>query len=170
MDDDDDEHRDFRDFFAPRLPRLLRLAYLLCGDATEAEDLVQITLARAYVAWRRVQSSDHPDAYVRRILVNANRRRFGRRRVPEDLVATVPDVDGRRPGEYRQLGALEDSHDPGLRPRWSAAEGRPVARTGRPVQTDGSGPSVRPSVPGRRRSPRHYGREPRWRWPCSTAL
>ncbi|WP_374628914.1 sigma-70 family RNA polymerase sigma factor [Frankia sp. AgPm24] len=56
------------------------------------------------MAWRRVQSSDHPDAYVRRILVNANRRRFGRRRVPEDLVATVPDVGGHGGG----FTAVED--------------------------------------------------------------
>jgi RNA polymerase sigma-70 factor (sigma-E family) len=88
---DEYRHREFREFFAPRL---LGLAYLLRGDATEAEDLTQIALARAFVAWRRVRDSDHPDAYVRRILVNANRRRFGRRRVTEDLVATVPETAG----------------------------------------------------------------------------
>ncbi|KJE23048.1 RNA polymerase sigma-70 factor, sigma-E family [Frankia torreyi] len=101
---DEDRHREFREFFAPRLPRLLGLAYLLCGDATEAEDLTQIALARAFVAWRRVRDSDHPDAYVRRILVNANRRRFSRRRVAEDLVATVPEAAGHGGG----FTAVED--------------------------------------------------------------
>lgn len=102
--EEDDRHREFREFFAPRLPRLLGVAYLLCGDATEAEDLTQIALARAFVAWRRVRDSDYPDAYVRRILVNANSRRFSRRRVAEDLVAAVPDLTA-SPGEF---AAVED--------------------------------------------------------------
>jgi DNA-directed RNA polymerase specialized sigma24 family protein len=35
------------------------------------------------VAWRRVSRADDPDAYLRRILVNASHRRFRRRRVTE---------------------------------------------------------------------------------------
>ncbi|EIV92425.1 SigE family RNA polymerase sigma factor [Frankia sp. QA3] len=88
-----DEERDaeFRAYFASRLPALLRLAYLLAGDAADAEDLAQTALARAFVAWGRVRTSDTPDAYVRRILVNAHSRRFRRRRVGETLMSEVPD-------------------------------------------------------------------------------
>ncbi|MFW6691353.1 SigE family RNA polymerase sigma factor [Streptomyces sp. MAR4 CNX-425] len=74
---------DFQSFMASRWPRLLRTAYLLTGEQHAAEDLAQIALERAYVAWRRVTQADDPDAYVRRILYNAHARRFRSGRRPE---------------------------------------------------------------------------------------
>ena len=74
---------DFSAFAVSRWPGLVRLAFGLTGDRWAAEDLAQVTLARAYVAWRRVSRADDPDAYLRRILVNASNRRFRRRRVAE---------------------------------------------------------------------------------------
>jgi len=74
---------DFSAFAVSRWPGLVRLAFGLTGDRWAAEDLAQATLARAYVAWRRVSQADDPDAYLRRILVNASNRRFRRRRVTE---------------------------------------------------------------------------------------
>ena len=70
-------------FAVSRWPGLVRLAFGPTGDRWAAEDLAQATLARAYVAWRRVSRADDPDAYLRRILVNASNRRFRRRRVAE---------------------------------------------------------------------------------------
>ncbi|MFI6941791.1 SigE family RNA polymerase sigma factor [Streptomyces sp. NPDC050418] len=66
---------EFRDYATSRWAGLLRTAYLLTGDRHTAEDLVQTTLERAYASWRRVSQADSPDAYVRRILVNASARR-----------------------------------------------------------------------------------------------
>ena len=74
---------DFSAFAVSRWPGLVRLAFGLTGDRWAAEDIAQITLARAYVAWRRVRRADDPDAYLRRILINASHRRFRRRRVAE---------------------------------------------------------------------------------------
>jgi RNA polymerase sigma-70 factor (sigma-E family) len=74
---------DFSAFAVSRWPGLVRLAFGLTGDRWAAEDLAQATLTRAYVAWRRVSRADDPDAYLRRILVNASNRRFRRRRVTE---------------------------------------------------------------------------------------
>jgi RNA polymerase sigma-70 factor (sigma-E family) len=88
---------DFRDFAESRWPGLVRLAFGLTGDAGLAEDVAQTALARAYVAWRRVGQADDPDAYVRRILVNASHRRFRKRRVaeqpgePPDVLVEGPD-------------------------------------------------------------------------------
>jgi len=76
---------DFSAFAVSRWPGLVRLAFGLTGDRWAAEDLAQATLARAYVAWRRVSRADDPDAYLRRILVNASNRRFRRRRVAGGL-------------------------------------------------------------------------------------
>jgi hypothetical protein len=74
---------DFRAFAVSRWPGLVRLAFGLTGDRWAAEDIAQATLARAYVAWRRVSRADDPDAYLRRILGNTSNRRFRRHRVPE---------------------------------------------------------------------------------------
>jgi RNA polymerase sigma-70 factor (sigma-E family) len=80
---DSDGGEDFAAFATSRWPGLVRLAFGLTGDRWLAEDIAQTTLARAYVAWRRVSRADDPDAYLRRILVNTSHRRFRRRRVTE---------------------------------------------------------------------------------------
>jgi RNA polymerase sigma-70 factor (sigma-E family) len=74
---------EFSAFAASRWPGLVRLAFGLTGDRWTAEDIAQTTLARAFVAWRRVSRADDPDAYLRRILINASHRRFRGRRVTE---------------------------------------------------------------------------------------
>jgi RNA polymerase sigma-70 factor (sigma-E family) len=78
-----DDGEDFSAFAVSRWPGLVRLAFGLTGDRFMAEDIAQTALARAYVAWRRVSRADDPDAYLRRILVNASNRRFRRHRVTE---------------------------------------------------------------------------------------
>lgn len=66
----DDEN--FRRFVVARRPALLRTAWLLTGDADEAEDLVQVALERSARHWRRVLAAGDPEAYVRRALHNAH--------------------------------------------------------------------------------------------------
>ncbi|WP_420810546.1 SigE family RNA polymerase sigma factor [Jiangella aurantiaca] len=61
---------DFHEYVVTRRQPLLRLAYLLTGDAHLAEDVVQTALLRAFRQWRRVSRADQPDAYVRRMVVN----------------------------------------------------------------------------------------------------
>ncbi|UJA07881.1 SigE family RNA polymerase sigma factor [Streptomyces collinus] len=75
---------EFQSFMTGRWPRLMRTAFLLTGERHAAEDLVQSTLERVYVAWRRVGSADDPEAYVRRVMINAHARRH-RRRLKEFL-------------------------------------------------------------------------------------
>jgi RNA polymerase sigma-70 factor (sigma-E family) len=83
--------REFHDFMLGRWPGLVRLAYGLTGDQSLAEDLAQTALARAYASWSRVRRADDPDAYVRKIVLNANRSRFRGRRVTEQLTGAPPD-------------------------------------------------------------------------------
>ncbi|MFJ6082282.1 SigE family RNA polymerase sigma factor [Streptomyces sp. NPDC092369] len=75
---------EFQSFVVGRWPRLLRTAFLLTGEQHAAEDLVQSTLEQVYVAWRRVDSADDPEAYVRRVMINAHARRH-RKRLKEFL-------------------------------------------------------------------------------------
>jgi RNA polymerase sigma-70 factor (sigma-E family) len=76
----------FRDFAAAARPRLVRTAYLLCGDPHEAHDLVQVTLMRVHRRWRAIERADLPEAYARRVLVNLAAS-FWRRRLRAPLVA-----------------------------------------------------------------------------------
>ncbi|TDC20985.1 SigE family RNA polymerase sigma factor [Streptomyces sp. 8K308] len=85
------DEEDFRSFMTARWPRLLRTAYFLTGNHHDAEDLVQTALARAASKWHRVRQADDPDAYVWRIVVNANVDRLRRFRIPEWLTNRFPD-------------------------------------------------------------------------------
>lgn len=71
-------------------PRLLRLAWLLTGGAASAEDLVQETLERMYVAWPRVEGGGTHN-YARRVLLNLHTDSH-RRRWRESTTDEVPDV------------------------------------------------------------------------------
>jgi DNA-binding beta-propeller fold protein YncE len=68
----------FEDFVHARSGSLLRTALLLTGqDRTDAEDLLQVALERAYRHWPRI-CRDEPERYVRKILVNASADRWRR--------------------------------------------------------------------------------------------
>jgi RNA polymerase sigma-70 factor (sigma-E family) len=83
---------EFDQFMRGRWPAMVRLGYALTGDAGLAEDLAQAAFARAYASWGRVRRAGDPDAYVRRIVINANRSRLRRRRVTEELHADLADT------------------------------------------------------------------------------
>ena len=76
---------DFDEWVAARGPGLLRLAYVLTGNRADAEDAVQDALSRALPRWEHIRSVGDPDAYVRRMVVNAHTswwRRFRKRETP----------------------------------------------------------------------------------------
>jgi len=94
---------EFDAYVLSRRKGLLHEAFLLVGDVHAAEDLVQTTLAKVYVSWRRVVESDSPDAYVRRILINSNLSRVRRRRVGEVLTGLVPEATWSGPDHAERL-------------------------------------------------------------------
>lgn len=65
----EDDEAAFVAFAQGVTPRMLRTAWLLCGDAARAEDAVQESLVRLYGVWTRVRA-DQPEAYLHRILRN----------------------------------------------------------------------------------------------------
>jgi RNA polymerase sigma-70 factor (sigma-E family) len=80
----------FRAFAVARRAVMRQTAYLLCGDWHQADDLVQTTLIKLYVAWHRVRSEAELNAYTRRILTRCfldERRRPWRREAPVDRLA-----------------------------------------------------------------------------------
>lgn len=79
---------EFDEFFRATWPRLFRTAYAVAGDAASAEDALQAAFAKAYASWRRVSRTDHPEAYVRRMVVNeilgTRRRAWWQRERPHE--------------------------------------------------------------------------------------
>lgn len=87
---------DFDEWVAARGDGLLRLGYLLTGNRFDAEDIVQDALSRALPRWDRIRSVDDPDAYVRRMVVNAHTswwRKFRRRESPVAEVRVGSETD-----------------------------------------------------------------------------
>jgi RNA polymerase sigma-70 factor (sigma-E family) len=82
---------EFTEFAAAALPRLRRTAFLLCGDWQAAEDLTQATLAKVFVAWRRISRRDAVFSYATRTLANTYLAARRRRRVNELLTSRLPD-------------------------------------------------------------------------------
>jgi RNA polymerase sigma-70 factor (sigma-E family) len=82
----DARSRDFEEFVRGRSTALLRTAYLLTGNRSAAEDLLQGVLERVYRRWPSI--SDSPDAYVRRALANAATSRW-RRKAPVEVTLTI---------------------------------------------------------------------------------
>jgi RNA polymerase sigma-70 factor (sigma-E family) len=79
------------DFVRDRRLALFRSAYLMCGNRHEAEDLVQTTLVKVVLGWRRLQKLDNVEAYARKTLFNTfieGRRRFWRR---EHVYGELPE-------------------------------------------------------------------------------
>ncbi len=74
-----------------RVAGLLRFAYLVTGSQHAAEDAVQDALASACAKWARVSRTRDPDAYVRRMVVNAHVSGWRRTR-RESPVAEVRDA------------------------------------------------------------------------------
>jgi RNA polymerase sigma-70 factor (sigma-E family) len=74
--------------------RLLRVAFLMCGDWHRAEDIVQTALTQVYARWDRVDLEAGAWSYARRAVINVaidETRRPWRREV---LGAAVPDPCG----------------------------------------------------------------------------
>ena len=68
------DRRSFDEFVATSADRLVRTAYLLCGDRGHAEDLVQTALLRTARRWRTARRQ--PEAYARRVVVNLTKDRW----------------------------------------------------------------------------------------------
>lgn len=60
----------FEEFFHHSWRRLFPTAMAIAGDRASAEDALQSAFAKAYASWGRVSAADHPEAYVRRMVVN----------------------------------------------------------------------------------------------------
>ncbi len=91
-------YADFAAFAEACQPRLLRAAYLICGDRHLAEDLLQSALVKVSLRWPSLRDG-HPEAYLRTILyrdaVSWWRRQRREIRVAEPPERRVADASER---------------------------------------------------------------------------
>jgi RNA polymerase sigma-70 factor (sigma-E family) len=89
---DEPAEREFREFVAARQGALFRVAVLLTGHREDAEDLLQVALARLALHWTRLARTGAADAYVRRILYHQQVNRWRRRgHQREHATAELPE-------------------------------------------------------------------------------
>lgn len=97
------------EFIASRGPALVRLARGLLRDPHHAEDVVQDVLAKIWASWSRIENADDPDAYVRRMVVNACTsfwRRAARRERPTEH-ERLPDAStADRAGDHAETDRM----------------------------------------------------------------
>ncbi|MBV9593497.1 MAG: SigE family RNA polymerase sigma factor [Actinobacteria bacterium] len=86
----------FEQFAVTRLDAVLRFAAVLTSDRGLAEDVVQDVLVRTHRHWDRIGSLEHPEAYVRRMIVNeftSWRRKWARIVPSADAALDVAEPD-----------------------------------------------------------------------------
>lgn len=67
MDISDQDEAEFRALYLGTRSRLAAQLYALTGDPVEASEVVQEAFARAWERWLVVRSTDHPEAWVRKV-------------------------------------------------------------------------------------------------------
>ncbi len=105
----DQREASYVEFVTTRQDKLRRIAYALCGDWHQADDLLQVSLTKLYVAWPRVQRNGAEEAYVRTIMVRTaideSRRPWRRERATDRL----PEIAARPPLPTEERSALVDA-------------------------------------------------------------
>ncbi len=99
-----DPYEEFASFARACQPRLLRVAYLICGDAHLAEDLLQSALFKVALRWSRLRDGK-PEAYVRTVLYR-DAATWWRRWRREVTVASPPEQPARTDSDEVPLRVL----------------------------------------------------------------
>lgn len=98
--------------YAASYARLVGLLTVVCGNAADAEEVVQEAFARLIPAWDRVRRYDDPEAWLRTVAFRLSMSRWRRARVAARGLARIgapppaPPPDGDRLDAERLLAAL----------------------------------------------------------------
>ncbi len=83
------DRSDYDASIRPHVPELYGTAVRLTRSRTEADDLLQDTLARAWVFWHRFQKGTNARAWMHRILMNTFITGYRRRRREREIMDRV---------------------------------------------------------------------------------
>jgi RNA polymerase sigma-70 factor (sigma-E family) len=115
---------EFTSFAQARQGHMRRLAFLLCGNWDDAQDLAQTALLNLCLHWNRVRRADKVDAYAHKVLIHAylsdsKKRRRDQVRATDFTVNAERDFSS-RPPEQPELRMLLLSALDELAPRGRA--------------------------------------------------
>lgn len=103
----------FSEFMAARWAPLYRTAYLLAGNAHEAEELLQNAMVKTCLRWDKIRDKQAADSYVRTTMANLATRLWRRRgrelpsdTLPEDATGAGLDVRADHLALWEQIRAL----------------------------------------------------------------
>lgn len=96
----------FSDFVTVSSGRLFCTAYLIVGDHQLAQDLLQESLIKTYVAWPRLRDESKAEAYTRRTIVTTSISWRRRRSFHERPVELLPDAGV--PDDTDRVGAQDE--------------------------------------------------------------
>ena len=82
----------YSDLVTARSGSLFHTAYLMVGDHQLAQDLLQESLVKTYVAWPRLRDVSKAEAYTRRTIVTTAISWRRRRSFHERPIDVMPDV------------------------------------------------------------------------------
>jgi RNA polymerase sigma-70 factor (sigma-E family) len=82
----------FTAFVMERSAELRRIAFQLCGDWHQADDIVQTSLVKVYLNWRRIRHEDAALGYARTTLIRTFIDEKRKRSSQEEPSAWLPDV------------------------------------------------------------------------------
>jgi RNA polymerase sigma factor (sigma-70 family) len=88
---EDRRHADFHGVFVELYPRARQLASRVLGQGSDAEDVANETMARAFLHWHKLRDLPHRDAWVLRVAANLAVDAVRRRSVADRLVAARPN-------------------------------------------------------------------------------
>ena len=96
------------DLYARFVPSAVRLAFLLTGDRSQAEDLAHEAFVRCIGRFRHLRAHEAFDAYLRRAVVNLHTSRLRRRRTERAWLARNGATEAARTTSMPDVGARED--------------------------------------------------------------
>jgi RNA polymerase sigma-70 factor (ECF subfamily) len=115
---DDSGKAAFDRLIVESIPAMLRFATRLCGNATDAEDIVQDALLRAARSWRSFRGEARITTWLFRIVINAFREWY---RAGDDVEAIHDEPaasdDPTRSLEAEEFGRVVARHVSNLSPR-----------------------------------------------------
>ncbi len=88
------DRADFAEFVTARSIALHRAAYLMVGDVSLAQDLVQEALTKTYVAWPRLRDKGNAEAYTRKAITTTAISWFRRKGWSHELSSESPPEAG----------------------------------------------------------------------------
>ncbi len=96
------EKAEFAEFVAARSAALHRAAYLMVGEPSLAQDLVQEALSKTYAAWPRLRDKGNAEAYARKAITTTAISWFRRKGWSHERSTDAPP-DRATPGHDDQV-------------------------------------------------------------------